>query len=271
MPAFAVHLPEIAPFPRLLFFSMILFLLVGVAGFEPAAPASRRQCSTRLSYTPISPYTPWHLMSRTHKGKSAFAEIAQSPFARVFTTDAMTQYFGITCCHASGTARGYSGKRQSTSPNGAAFSCRRAPAGRRERRFCVADFHLRAAIRTPADPVACGAPGISRNHRIARRTETGGLVSLMTVCAHCSWRTLPTRLDDRVPVRYQSLVPRVPCRVPLPGPTGLRGPPQHAPARFMNRDGVHAALPREIQIVLVWRYCCIASVPLSRDSEPDCL
>jgi ribosomal protein S12 len=27
-------------------------LLVGVAGFEPAAPASRRQCSTRLSYTP---------------------------------------------------------------------------------------------------------------------------------------------------------------------------------------------------------------------------
>ena len=27
-------------------------MLVGVAGFEPAAPASRRQCSTRLSYTP---------------------------------------------------------------------------------------------------------------------------------------------------------------------------------------------------------------------------
>ena len=26
--------------------------LVGVAGFEPATPASRRQCSTRLSYTP---------------------------------------------------------------------------------------------------------------------------------------------------------------------------------------------------------------------------
>src|SRR5690625_460372 len=29
-----------------------LVLLVGVAGFEPAAPASRRQCSTMLSYTP---------------------------------------------------------------------------------------------------------------------------------------------------------------------------------------------------------------------------
>lgn len=28
-------------------------LMVGVAGFELAAPASRRQCSTRLSYTPI--------------------------------------------------------------------------------------------------------------------------------------------------------------------------------------------------------------------------
>ena len=26
--------------------------VVGVTGFEPAAPASRRQCSTRLSYTP---------------------------------------------------------------------------------------------------------------------------------------------------------------------------------------------------------------------------
>ena len=26
--------------------------MVGVTGIEPAAPASRRQCSTRLSYTP---------------------------------------------------------------------------------------------------------------------------------------------------------------------------------------------------------------------------
>ena len=29
-----------------------LILLVGVRGFEPPAPASRKQCSTRLSYTP---------------------------------------------------------------------------------------------------------------------------------------------------------------------------------------------------------------------------
>ncbi len=28
--------------------------LVGVRGFEPPAPASRRQCSTKLSYTPLS-------------------------------------------------------------------------------------------------------------------------------------------------------------------------------------------------------------------------
>ncbi len=28
--------------------------VVGVAGFEPAAPASRRRCSTRLSYTPTT-------------------------------------------------------------------------------------------------------------------------------------------------------------------------------------------------------------------------
>ena len=26
--------------------------MVGVTGFEPATPATRRQCSTRLSYTP---------------------------------------------------------------------------------------------------------------------------------------------------------------------------------------------------------------------------
>lgn len=27
-------------------------MMVGVRGFEPPAPASRTQCSTRLSYTP---------------------------------------------------------------------------------------------------------------------------------------------------------------------------------------------------------------------------
>ena len=32
--------------------------LVGVRGFEPRAPASRRQCSTRLSYTPKPPARP---------------------------------------------------------------------------------------------------------------------------------------------------------------------------------------------------------------------
>ena len=31
----------------------VLTWLVGVRGFEPPTPASRRQCSTRLSYTPI--------------------------------------------------------------------------------------------------------------------------------------------------------------------------------------------------------------------------
>lgn len=34
--------------------SYILDILVGVRGFEPPAPASRRQCSTRLSYTPVA-------------------------------------------------------------------------------------------------------------------------------------------------------------------------------------------------------------------------
>ena len=38
-------------------FQRIIFLdrLVGVRGFEPPAPASRTQCSTRLSYTPVRP------------------------------------------------------------------------------------------------------------------------------------------------------------------------------------------------------------------------
>src|ERR1700685_2278604 len=33
-------------------YDRILKSLVGVRGFEPPAPASRTQCSTRLSYTP---------------------------------------------------------------------------------------------------------------------------------------------------------------------------------------------------------------------------
>jgi L-threonylcarbamoyladenylate synthase len=33
-------------------FTKYLILLVGVAGFEPATPASRTQCSTGLSHTP---------------------------------------------------------------------------------------------------------------------------------------------------------------------------------------------------------------------------
>ena len=32
---------------------ILILELVGVRGFEPPAPASRRQCSTRLSYTPF--------------------------------------------------------------------------------------------------------------------------------------------------------------------------------------------------------------------------
>ena len=31
---------------------LVLRLMVGERGFEPPAPASRRQCSTRLSYSP---------------------------------------------------------------------------------------------------------------------------------------------------------------------------------------------------------------------------
>ena len=42
-------------------------MMVGVAGFEPATPASRTQCSTGLSYSPrISPYGQGGI--RTHEG-----------------------------------------------------------------------------------------------------------------------------------------------------------------------------------------------------------
>ena len=36
------------------------FPMVGVRGFEPPTPASRRQCSTKLSYTPIGSITIAH-------------------------------------------------------------------------------------------------------------------------------------------------------------------------------------------------------------------
>ena len=48
----------------------LLKRLVGVAGFEPAAPASRRQCSTKLSYTPI---TGWVIYFRSFARASAYS------------------------------------------------------------------------------------------------------------------------------------------------------------------------------------------------------
>ena len=42
--------------------------LVGVRGFEPPAPASRTQCSTRLSYTPAKAA---HIAPRAGPGKAS--------------------------------------------------------------------------------------------------------------------------------------------------------------------------------------------------------
>ena len=46
---------------------VLVVSMVGVRGFEPPAPASRRQCSTRLSYTPtmrLNDRPPLSLFSR---------------------------------------------------------------------------------------------------------------------------------------------------------------------------------------------------------------
>jgi hypothetical protein len=44
-----------------------LISLVGVRGFEPPAPASRTQCSTRLSYTPAKAA---HIAPGSARGKA---------------------------------------------------------------------------------------------------------------------------------------------------------------------------------------------------------
>ena len=51
--------------------------MVGERGFEPPAPASRRQCSTRLSYSPTEPAVRWTpdgnggVCSRRARGRQA--------------------------------------------------------------------------------------------------------------------------------------------------------------------------------------------------------
>ena len=64
------------------------FALVGVAGFEPAAPASRRQCSTRLSYTPPLRERRIAAAHRRRKAKAASRRTlaSGSRAARLFAT-----------------------------------------------------------------------------------------------------------------------------------------------------------------------------------------
>lgn len=45
--------PAELKFGRFLIYSVMIKRLVGMTGFEPAAPASRTQCSTSLSYIPF--------------------------------------------------------------------------------------------------------------------------------------------------------------------------------------------------------------------------
>src|ERR1700676_2821462 len=65
------------------------FLLVGVAGFEPATPSSRTRCATRLRYTPkarliAAQYRPRKLPMRVSgrpREGSLTAQIIQQPHA----------------------------------------------------------------------------------------------------------------------------------------------------------------------------------------------
>src|SRR5579859_2906975 len=60
--------------------------MVGVRGFEPPAPASRRQCSTRLSYTPTPERRSYSVkLSRDQRQKCAAGLAGQFlPFGRDF-------------------------------------------------------------------------------------------------------------------------------------------------------------------------------------------
>ena len=49
--------------------------MVGVAGFEPAAPASRRQCSTKLSYTPTKRY--FRLVVNLKSIRTVYCEVGE--------------------------------------------------------------------------------------------------------------------------------------------------------------------------------------------------
>ena len=79
--------------------------LVGVRGFEPPAPASRTQCSTRLSYTPAEAA---HIASHVPCGKPPLqpGSLAQLRAMQVFQT---LQHRGDTVHHLeqlSGRRRG---------------------------------------------------------------------------------------------------------------------------------------------------------------------
>src|SRR5687768_7498022 len=55
-------------------------MLVGERGFEPPAPASRRQCSTRLSYSPTDQSEPG--LNRAGGGRGGSIEAAFGKFKR---------------------------------------------------------------------------------------------------------------------------------------------------------------------------------------------
>ena len=55
----------------------VLISLVGVRGFEPPTPASRRQCSTRLSYTPCIRRAGWEAAASVAAARSELGEAGQ--------------------------------------------------------------------------------------------------------------------------------------------------------------------------------------------------
>ena len=113
---------------------------------------------------------------------------------------AMTRYIGMSCNHVSGTAREFIGKPAVDVAERGSRLLTTSSDRLRRTSLLHRQFPAVRSNRTAVNPVASGEPGIFRDRRIARRTETDGHTFLLTTSAHDSWLKFHVRSDDRVPI-----------------------------------------------------------------------